>query len=208
MAESEEELKSLLKVKEESEKAGLKLNIQKNKIMASSPITSWQIEGEKVEAVTDFIFLGSKIIADSDCSHEIKKTLAPWKESYDKSRQNIKKQRHHFADKGSHSQRCGFSSSPVWMWELDHKEGWALKNWWFQIVVLEKALESPLDCKIKPVNPKGNQYWIFIGWANIKAEALILWPPDAKSRLIGEDLDSGKDWRQEEKETTEDEMTR
>ena len=115
MAESEEELKSLLKVKEESEKAGLKLNIQKNKIMASSPITSWQIEGEKVEAVTDFIFLGYKIIADSDCSHEIKKTLAPWKESYDKSRQSIKKQRHHFADKGPHSQRCGFSSSPVWM---------------------------------------------------------------------------------------------
>ena len=206
MAESEEELKSLLKVKEESEKAGLKLNIQKNKIMASSPITSWQIEGEKVEAVTDFIFLGSKIIADSDCSHEIKKTLAPWKESYDKSRQSIKKQRHHFADKGPHSQRCGFSSSPVWMWELDHKEGWALKNWWFQIVVLEKALESPLDCKIKPVNPKGNQYWIFIGWANTKAEALILWPPAAKSRLIGENLDSAKDWRQEEKETTEDEM--
>ena len=99
MAESEEELKSLLmKVKEESEKAGLKLNIQKTKIMASGPITSWQIDGETMETVTDFIFLGSQITEDSDCSHEIK-TLAPWKESYDKPRQLIRKQRHYFADK-------------------------------------------------------------------------------------------------------------
>ena len=115
MAESEEELKSLLmKVKEGSE-VRLKLNIQKTKIMASSPITSWQIEGETVETVADFIFLGSKIIADGDCSHEIKKTLAPWKKSYDQPRQHIKKQRHYFANKGPSSQRYGFSSSHVWM---------------------------------------------------------------------------------------------
>ena len=101
MAESEEELKSLLlKMKEESEKVGLKLIIQRTKIMASSPIISWQIEGEKVERVTAFIFLGSKITADGDCDHEIK-TLAPWKKSYDKPKQCIKKQRHHFADQGA-----------------------------------------------------------------------------------------------------------
>ena len=122
MAESEEELKSLLiKVKEKSEKAGLKLNIQKTKIMASGPITPWQKDGETMEPVTDFIFLGSKITADGDCSHEIKKTVASWKKSYDKPGQHIKKQRHYFADKGPSSQRYGFSSSHVWMWELDCK---------------------------------------------------------------------------------------
>ena len=131
MAGSVEEIKSLwMRVREESEKAGLKLNVQKIKIKASDPIASWQKEGEKVEAVTDFLFLGSKITADSDCSHEIK-TLASWKESYDKSRQCIEKQRHHFADKGPYSQTYGFSSSYVQMWELDHKEGWVLKNGWF-----------------------------------------------------------------------------
>ena len=119
MAESEEEVKSLLmKVKEESEKVGLKLNIQKMKIMASGPITSWQIDGE---TVTDFIFLGSEITAESDCSHEIK-TLTPWKESYDQPRQHIKKQRHYFAYKGPPSQGYGFSSGHVWMWELDYEE--------------------------------------------------------------------------------------
>ena len=130
MAESEEELKSLLmRVKKESEKNDLKLNIQKTKIMASSPITSWQIEGEKVETVTDFIFLGSKITMDGDWSHE-NKTLDPWKESFDKPRQHIinKKQRHYFAEKGPHNQSYGFSISRVWMWELDHKEGWMLKQ--------------------------------------------------------------------------------
>ena len=113
MAKSEEELKSLLmKVKEESEKAGWNFNIQKTKIMASSPITSWQIEEENVEAVTDFIFFGSKITVDGDCSHEIK-TLAPWKNSYDKPRLCIEKQRHHFASKGPYSQSYDFSSSHV-----------------------------------------------------------------------------------------------
>jgi len=114
MTESEEELKSLLmKVKEESEKVGLKLNIQKTKIMASGPITSWQIDGETVETVTDFIFGGPKITADGDFSHEIKRTLTPWKKSSDQSRQHI--QKHYFAIKGPSSQSYGFSSSHVWM---------------------------------------------------------------------------------------------
>ena len=115
MAESEEELKSLLmRVKEESEKVGLKLNIQKTKIMAPGPITSWQIEVENVETVTDFIFFGSKITADCDCSQEIK-TLTPWKESYDQPRQRIEKQRHYSANKGLSSQSYGFPSSREWM---------------------------------------------------------------------------------------------
>ena len=116
MEESEQEIKSLLmKVKEESEKAGLKLNIQKTKITASDPITSWQIDGETMETVTDFIFLGSKITADGDCSHKIKRTLAPWKKSYGKPKQCIKKQRHYFANKSLSSQCYVFSSSYVWM---------------------------------------------------------------------------------------------
>ena len=115
MAESKEELKSLLKVKEEGEKAGLKLNIQKMKIMASSPIISWQIDGEKAETVTDFTSLCSKITVDGECSHEIKKMLAPWKKSYDQPRQHIEKQRHYFANKGPSSQSYGFSSSHGWM---------------------------------------------------------------------------------------------
>ena len=115
MAESEEELKSLLmKMKEESEKADLKFIIQKVKIMASGLITSWQIHTETMETVTDFIFLGSKITADGDCSHEMK-TLASWKESHDRARQHIKKQRHHFTTKDPYSQGYGFSSSHVWM---------------------------------------------------------------------------------------------
>ena len=121
--------------------------------------------------------------------------LAPWKESYDQSREHIKKQRYYFANKGPCSQIYGFSNSHVWMWELDHKEGWVLKNWCFQIVVLKKTLESPLDCKeIKPVHPKGNQSWIFVGKTDAKAEAPILWLPDAKSWLSGKDPDAGKDW--------------
>ena len=112
-----------------------------------------------METVTDFTFLDSKITADGDCSHEIQKTLAPWKKSYDQTRQHVKKQRHYFADKGLSSQSYGFSSSHVWMWELDYKESWALNNWCFWTV--EKTLASPLDCKeIKPVNPKVlNIHW-------------------------------------------------
>ena len=122
-------------------------------------------------------------------------------------RQHIKKQRHYFTDKGPSSQSYGFSSSHVWLRELDHKEGWALKTWCFWTLMLEKILESPLDSKeIKPVNPKGNQSWVFIGRTDGEAETPILWPPDVKNWLIGKDPVAGKDWRQEEKGTTEDEM--
>ena len=127
-----------MKVKEKSEEAGLKLNIQKTKIMACGPITSWQIDGETMETVTDFIFLGFKITADGDCSYEIKRHFLLGRN--DKRRQCIKKQRHYFANQGPSNQSYGFSSSHVWMWELD-------------CVVLEKTLESPLDCKeIQPVH--------------------------------------------------------
>ena len=150
--ESEEELKSLLRVKEESDKAGLKLNIQWTKIMASGPITSRQIDGEKAETVTDFIFLGSKITADNDGSHEIKRCLLLGRKAMTNPDSILKKQRHHFVYKGPYSQSYGFSNSHVGMWQFDYREGWALKNWCFQTVVLEKTLESPLDCKeIKPV---------------------------------------------------------
>ena len=204
MAESEEELKSLLmKVKEESENFGLQLNIQKTKIMASGPITSWQIDGE---TVSDFILGGSRITADGDCSCEIK-MLASQKESYDEPRQHIKKQRHYFAKKDPSGYGYDFSSSYVWMWELDHKESWELKNWCYWTVVLEKTLESPLDCKeIQQVHPKGNQSWIFNGRTDVDPEIPILWLPDVKSWLIGKDPDAGKDWGQKEKGTTEDEM--
>ena len=133
--------------------------------------------------------------------------LAPWKKSYDQPRQHIKKQRHYFADKGPCSQSYGFSSSHVWMWELDYKESWVLKNWCFWTVELEKTLKSPLDCKeIQPVHPKGDQSWVFFGRTDAEAETPILWPPDVKNWLIGKDPDVGKDWRQEEKGITEDEM--
>ena len=153
MAESEELKSLLMKVEEESEKVGLKLNIQKTKIMASGPITSWQIDGVTVETVSDFIFWGSKITEDGYCSHEIQ-MLTHWKESYDQTRQHIQKQRHYFVNKSQSTQGYGFSSSYVSMWELDYKVNWAPKNWCFWTVVLEKTLESPLDCKkIQPVHP-------------------------------------------------------
>ena len=192
-----------MKVKEESKKAGLKLNIQKTKIMASGPISSWQIDGKPMEIVIDFIFLGSRNTADGDCSHEINKMLAPWKKSYNQPRQHIKKQRYYSADKGLSGQSYGLSISHVWMWELDYKEIWVLKNWCFWTMVLQKNLESALDCKeIKPVNPKGNWSWIFIGRTGAEAEAPILWPPDVKNWLIGKDPDAGKDWRQEKNRMT------
>ena len=133
--------------------------------------------------------------------------LAPWKKSYDKPRHCIKEQRHHLANKDLYSESCGFSSSHVWMWELNHKESWALKNWCFQTVILETTLGSPLDSKEnKQVKPKGGQSWIFIGKTDAEAEAPVLWPPDAKSPLIGKDPDAGKDWRQEKKGMSEDKM--
>ena len=135
--------------------------------------------------------------------------LTPWKESYHQPRQHIKKQRHYFVNKGPSSQGYGFSSSHVWMWELDHKESWALKNWCFWTVVLEKTLESPMDCKeIQSVHPKGDQSWGFIGRTDVEAETQIFWPPDVKSWLFWKDPDVGKDWRQEEKRMAEDEVVR
>ena len=132
--------------------------------------------------------------------------LNPWKESYDQPRQYIKKQRHYFANKGPSSQGYGFSSSHVWMWELDYKESWVQKNWCFWIVVLERTLESLLAYKeIQQVHPK-DQFWVFIGRTDVEAEIPIFWPLDVKSWLIWKDPDAGKDWGQEEKGTTEDEM--
>ena len=156
MAGSEEKLKSfLMKVKEESEKVGLKVNIHKIKVMTPGPMTSWQIDGKTVETVRDFIFGGSKITADGDCSHEIKRLLLLGGKAMTNLDTLLKIRG--IADKGPSSQRYGFSISHVWIWELDYKESWMLKNWCFWTVVLEKTLESPLDCKdIKLVNPKGN----------------------------------------------------
>ena len=133
--------------------------------------------------------------------------FAPWKKSYDQPRQHIKKQRCYFANKGPSSQGYGFSRGPVWMWVLDCEESWVLKNWCFWTMVLEKTLEGPLDCKeIQPVHPKGDQSWVFIGRTDAKVETPIIWPPHAKSWLIGKDPDAGRDWGQEETGTTEHEM--
>ena len=208
MAEREEELKSLLMRVKQNEKADLKLNIEKTKMMVYGPITSWQIDGETVETVTNFNFLGSKIIADRDCSHESKRCLlAHWQKKAMTNLDSIQKQRHPFAGQGPYSQSYDFSSSHVQRWELDHKERWVLKNWCFQTVLLETTLESLLDCKeIKPVDSKGNQPWLFIGRTDAGAEAPVFWPLDVKSWLIGKDPVTGKDWGQEEKEMAEDEM--
>ena len=174
--------------------------------MASGPLTSWQTDGEPVETVSDFIFWGSKITVDGDCSHEIKRHLLLGRKAMT-NLDTIKKQRHHFANKGPYSQSYGFSGSHVRMWELDHKEGWARKNSCFRSVVLEKTLESPLNSnkKVKQVNPKGNQPWTFIGRTVAEAGAPTLWPPDTKSQLTGKDPDPGKEWRQK-KMVAEDEM--
>ena len=153
MVESKEELKSfLMKVKEESEKVGLKCNIQKTKIMASSPITSWQIDGETMETVTNLIILGSKITADGDSSHEIKRRLLLGRKVMNNLGCILKSRDFALRTKVHLVKAIGFSSSRVWMWELDCKESWALKNWCFWTVVLEKTLESPFDSKeIQPV---------------------------------------------------------
>ena len=166
----------------------------------------WPIEGEKVEAVTDFIFLGSKITADGDCRHEIKRRLLLGRKATT-NLDNVLKSRDITLLKKVHIVKAmGFPSGHVHMWELDHKEGWVLKNWCFRTVVL-KTLESPLDCKeIKLVSSKENQPWIFIGRTDAEAEASILWPPDAKNWLIGKDPDAGTDWKQKEKRTGKDEM--
>ena len=165
--------------------------------MASSSIISWQIQGEKVETVTDFIFLGSKITVDSDCSHEMKRHLLLGRKAMANLDRVFKSRNITLLTKVHYSQSYGFSSSQVRMWELDHKESWAPDNWCFQIRMLEKTLGSPLDSKIKPINLKENQPWIFTGRTDAEAEAPILWPPDTKSQLIDKDPDAGKDWGQE-----------
>ena len=165
--------------------------------MASGPITSQRTDGETMATVTDFIFLGSKITADSDCSHEIKRYLPPGRKATTNLENILNKQRHSFANKGPSSQGYGFSSGHVWMWELDCEESWAPKNWCFWTVVLEKTLESSLNSKeSQPVLPIGNQSWIFIGRTDAKAETPVLWPPHAKSWLNGKDFDAGRDWGQ------------
>ena len=149
-------------------------------------------------------FWGSNITADADCNHEIKRYLLLGRKVMTNLDSIFKSRDITLA---TSSQGYGFSSSHVWMWELDYKESWAPKNWCFGTVVLEKTLESPLDCKeIKTVHPKEDQSWVFIGRIDVKAETPILWPPDAKSWLIWKDPDAGKDWGQEEKGTTEDEV--
>ena len=158
--------------------------------MAFSPITSWQIDGETVR---DFIFWGFEITADGDCSHEIKRHLLLGRKVMTKLGSILKSRDITLLTKVHLSQSYGFSSSHVWMWELDYKECWMPKNWCFWTVVLENTLKSPLDSKeIKPVNPKGNQSWIFIGRTDAKAETPILWPPDAKNWLTGNTLMLGK----------------
>ena len=211
MAESEEELKSLLmKVKEDSEKVGLKLNTEKTKSMASGPITSWQIDRETVETVADFTFLGSKITAGSDCSHEIKRRLLLGRKAMTYlSRQHIKKQRHYFANKGPSSQSYGFSSSHVWMWKLDYKESFIKST--EELMLLNCAIEEVSSESLglqgdQTSQSQRNQSWVFIGRTDAEAETPILWPPDAKNWLIGKDSDTGEDWRQVEKGMTDDEM--
>ena len=164
-----------------------------------------QIDGETMETVADFILGGSKSLQMVTAAMKLKDAYSL--EGKMINLDSIKKQKHHFVNKGPSSQGYGFSSGHVWMWELDCKERWSLKNWCFWTVVLEKTLESLLDCKeIQPIHPKGNQSWIFIGRTDVEAETPTLWPPDAKNWLIWKDPDAGKDWRREEKGTTEDEM--
>ena len=172
--------------KEESEKAGLKPNIPKTKILESDPITSWQIDEETMETVTDFIFLGSKITADGDCSHEIKRCLLLGRKAMTNIDSILEKQRHYLTNKDLSSLSYGFSSSHVWMWELDYKDSWALKNWLFWTVVLEKTPESPLDYKeIQPVHPKGSQSWIFIGRTDAEAETpILMWSTDSSENTL------------------------
>ena len=203
MAESDEELKHLLmKVKEESEKAGFKTQHSRNQnhgiwshhFMANR----WGNSGNG-----GWFYFGG---LQNQCRWWLQpwnqKTHDPWKKSCDQPGQHIKKQRCYWL-----SRQSWFYRSHVWMWELDYKESWALKNWCLWTVVLEKTLESPLDCKeILPVHPKGNKSWIFIGRTDSEAETPIHWPPYAKNILIGKDPDARKDWRWEKKGTTEDGM--
>ena len=154
--------------------------------------------GKQWKQCQTLFFWGTKITADGYCSHEIKRCLLVGRKVMTNLEKHIKKQRCYFANKGPSSQGYGFSSSQVWMWELDYKESWAPKNWCFWTVVLEKTPESPLEYReIQPVHPKGNQSWIFIGRTDVEAETPILWPLDVKNWLIWKAPDAGKDWGQE-----------
>ena len=156
-------------------------------------------DGETVETVIYFIFWGSKIAADGDCCHEIKRCLL--------LRRKVMTNLNSILKSRGITLPTNVHLVNVWMWELDYKESWALKNWHFWTVVLEKTVESPLDCKeIQPVHPKGDQSWMFVGITDVEAETPILWPPDAKSWLIWKDPDAGKDWGRQEKGMTENEM--
>ena len=157
--------------------------------------------------LADFIFLRSIITADGDCSHEIKRCLLLGRIVMTNLDSRLKSRDINLPTKVCLVKALFFSSSHVWMWELDFKESWASKNWCFWTEVLEKTLESPLDSKeIQPVHPRGNQSWIFIGRTDAEAETPILWPPDVKNWLIWKDPDAGNNWRWEEKGTIEDEM--
>ena len=163
--------------------------------------------GQKVEAVTGFLFFASKITLDGDCSHDIKRHLLLGRKAVTNLDSVLKSRDITLPSKVCLVKAVVFPVSHVWMWVLDHKEGWALRNWCFWPVVLKKTLESPLDCReIKPVSPEGNQSWIFIGRTDDEAEAPLFWPPNEKSWLIGKDPDAEKDWRREEKGTIKDEM--
>ena len=168
--------------------------------MASGPIASWEVDGETVETVADFILGTPKSLQMVTAAMKLKDTY---------SLDSIFKSTHYFAKKGPSSQGYSFSSGHVWMWELDYKESWVLKNWSFWTVVPEKTLESPLDCKeIQPVHPKGNQSLVFIGGTDVEAETPILSPSNTNSWLIWKDADAGIDWGQEKKGMTADKMVR
>ena len=208
MAESEEELRSLLKkVKEEREEVALKLNIQKMKIMASGCITSWQIDGETMETLTEFIYLGSKITLDGDCSHKVKRRLLLGIKVMTNLDSILKSRDITLPTKIWLVEALVF---PVVMYGCESRTIKKAKHWRidpFELWCWKKTLENPLDCKeIQPVNPEGNQSWMFTGRTNAEAETPILWPLDAKNWLIGKDPDPGKYWRWEEKGTIEDEM--
>ena len=173
--------------------------------MASSPITSWQIDGKTMKTILDFIFLDSKITAVIDRSHEIKRCLVLGRKTMTNFDSVLKPGDLTLPTKVMYSQNYDFSSSHVWKWELDYKKGWVPKNWYLQTVMVEK-ISKEASKEFVPINSKGNQPWIVIGKTDAEAETPILWPPDAKNWLTGKDLEAGKDWRQEEKGMTEDEM--
>ena len=195
-----------MKVKEESEKVGLKLSIQKTKIMASSPITSWQINGDTVETVSDFIFLGSKITADGDCSYEVKRRLLLGRKVMSNLESILKSRDITLPTKVCLAKAMVF---PVVMygcesWTIKKAEHWRFDG--FELWYWRRLLRVPWTARLQPVHPKGDQSWMFIGRTDAEAETPILWLPDVKSWLIGKACDAGRDWGQEEKGTTENEM--